>query len=83
MHFILDGFFWICYYLPVKTELQDSFDKLCFQMVLNIVVNMSAIGRQIFNPRSVMPQYRVYGFRFACNSFLDGFKGYQFLIPRV
>ena len=53
--FIFDDCFWLCYLLPVKTELQDSFDKLCFQTVLNIIVNMPAIGRQIFNPRCVMP----------------------------
>ncbi len=28
--FILDDCFWLCYLLPVKSELQDSFDKLCF-----------------------------------------------------
>ena len=38
-------------------ELQDSFDKLCFQTVLNIVVNMPAIGRQIFNLRCVMQNF--------------------------
>lgn len=81
VHFILDGFFWLCYFLPVKTKLQDSFDKLCFQTVLNIVVDMSPIGRQIFNAPSVMPQYRVYRFRFSGDSFFNDFKGYQLLIP--
>lgn len=38
-------------------ELQDSFDKLCFQTALNIVVNIPTIGRQIFNLRCVMQNF--------------------------
>lgn len=76
MHFILDGFFWLCYFLPVKTKLQDSFDKLCFQTVLNIVVDMSPIGRQVFDASGIVPQYCVYGFWLAGDSFFNDFKGY-------
>lgn len=83
MHFILDGFFWLCYCLPVKTELQDSFDKLCFQAVLNIVVDMSPIGRQVLDMSGIVPQYRVYGFRFSGDSFFNDFKGYQLLVPHA
>ena len=83
MHFILDGFFWLCYCLPVKTELQDSFDKLCFQTVLNIVIDMSPIGRQVFDMSGIVPQYRIYGFRFSSDSFFNDFKGYQLLAPHV
>lgn len=81
MQFILDGFFWLCYFLSVKTELQDSFDKLCFQTVLNIVVDMSPIGRQVFDTSSIVPQYRVYGFWLSGNRFFNDFKRYQLLVP--
>ena len=83
MHFILDGFFWLCYSLPVKTELQDSFDKLCFQTVLNIVVDMSPIGRQVLDTSGIVPQYRVYCVRLSGNSFFNDFKGYQLLVSHV
>ena len=83
MHFILDGFFWLCYFLPVKTELQDSFNKLCFQTVLNIVVDMSPVGGQVFDVSGIVPQYRVYGFRLSDNRFFNDFKGYQLLVPHA
>ena len=83
MHFILDGFFCLCYSLPVKTKLQDSFDKLCFQTVLNIVIDMSPIGRQVFNASCVVPQYRVYCVRLSGNRFFNDFKGYQLLVPHA
>jgi len=83
VHFILDGFFCLCYSLPVKTKLQDSFDKLCFQTVLNIVIDMSPIGRQVFNASCVVPQYRVYCVRLSGNRFFNDFKGYQLLVPHA
>ncbi len=83
MHFILDGFFWLRYSLPVKTELQDSFDKLCFQTILNIVIDMSPIGRQVLDMSSIVLQYCVYGFWLSGNRFFNDFKGYQLLVPHA
>ncbi len=81
--FILDGCFWLCYSLSVKVKLEDSLYKLCFQMVLYLVIDTPLVHRKVLNTRRVVLQYCVYCFRLSGDSFFNDFKRYQFLIPHV